>query len=95
MGHNTKKTIVLAALCGLGLLGGGTVSAQAQTPTVPMMARHAERHPDLRIALRALNRARVALMHGAHDFSGHREQALDLTNQAIAQVQQAIQDDAH
>ena len=92
MNTNKKMTAALAAMIGLGVMGFGAVSASAQAP-VPVQMGHRERHPDIRIALRALMRARAALSHGAHDFSGHREQALDLTNQAIAQAQQALQDD--
>ena len=52
-----------------------------------------EQHPELRRALGALNRAEGMLTRAPHDFDGHREKALDLTQQAINEVKQAIQAD--
>jgi hypothetical protein len=59
-------------------------------PGGPMQQHRGERHPEIRHALVALNRAKNFLQHGAHDFSGHRDKALDLTNQAISECQQAL-----
>lgn len=63
---------------------------QAAAPNRP----HGEK-PDrpLRVALRALNRAKLALQRADKDSAGHREQALDLVNRAIDQTQQAIRVD--
>ena len=92
----------IVALCGLiAVIGTGTaygVMAQNGTgapPTPPAAGkgRRTERHPELRRALRALNNAETALKAGSHDFSGHREKALDLTQQAIKEVQAAIASD--
>lgn len=95
MESNKKLAASLAAVIGLSVMGLGPAVVLAQAP-IPLTAmKHQERHPDVRIALRALMRARMALSHSSHDFNGHREQALDLTNQAIAQAQQALQDDHH
>jgi hypothetical protein len=93
-----KKAIASVACAGaVALALGAFVPANAQTPPPPPGAvghrGHREHHPELRMALRALNRAKTALQRGSHDFSGHREKALDLTNQAISEVQQAIQSD--
>ncbi|HTC95923.1 MAG TPA: hypothetical protein VK699_20950 [Terriglobales bacterium] len=52
-----------------------------------------ERHPEIRTALRHLNAAKASLQKGSKDFGGHREKALDLTNQAIQECQQALQSD--
>ncbi|MGH9327429.1 MAG: hypothetical protein ACRD2B_12200 [Terriglobia bacterium] len=54
-----------------------------------------ERHPQIYSALRALQNARQHLQHGAHDFGGHRAQALRLTNQAIQECRQALRYDKH
>ncbi len=54
-----------------------------------------ERHPQIRMALRALTNARQHLAHGAHDFGGHRAKALELTNSAIEQCRIALQYDRH
>ncbi|HZT41716.1 MAG TPA: hypothetical protein VFA07_05985 [Chthonomonadaceae bacterium] len=52
-----------------------------------------ERHPELRQALRALMRAKMELQEGAHDFGGHRADALKATDQAIQQVRLALKFD--
>ena len=62
-------------------------------PPSPAGRRRNEKHPELRMALRALERAKMALQRGAHDFSGHREKALDLTQKAIDEVKEALQSD--
>ena len=54
---------------------------------------HREHHPEIRAALKHLNMAKASLQKGSKDFSGHREKALDLTNQAIQECQQALQSD--
>ncbi|MBV9850991.1 MAG: hypothetical protein JO250_15075 [Armatimonadetes bacterium] len=101
---NTQKKIAasLAAVTGLaGLTFGGVAvkPASAQVPTPPVTTpnnpgkHRGERHPELRRALRNLNQAKNNLQNAAHDFQGHREQALDLVNKAIDQVQQALASD--
>ncbi len=52
-----------------------------------------ERHPEVRRALRTLQRAKDELKEGAHDFGGHRQKALELTEQAIQECHQALQSD--
>ena len=82
----------LIALTGIGTAYG--IQAQTPSPTPPVgIGRRAERHPEIRQALRALNNAANALQRGAHDFSGNREKALDLTRQAIAECKAALQAD--
>jgi len=93
-----KNTFALAAATlALGLSTASVVLAQPTTPGIPgrpVVGRaHKERHPELRRALKALTRARTDLQNGSHDFSGHREKALDLTQRAIAEVNQALQSD--
>ena len=67
----------------------GTHVAQATQPG----RRGQERHPELRRALRALENAKSALQQGAHDFQGHRVKALELTEQAIKEVQAGLASD--
>src|SRR5579872_4440030 len=94
---NAKKIIAMASACAL-VAGIGTIATQgpihAQTPNPGGINRpHREPHPELRKALRQLQNVKATLQSGARDFSGHREQAVDLVNQAISQVQQAIASD--
>ena len=53
-----------------------------------------ERHPEIREAIRQLQRAKETLQRdAARDFGGHRANAVQQINQAIAQLQQALQSD--
>jgi hypothetical protein len=93
----TRRTLLALAAA---LTAPALVVAQQPVPAPavggaasrPMRAR-GERHPEIRRALRALENARVALQNGAQDFGGHREAALDATNNAIKQLQLALQSD--
>jgi hypothetical protein len=49
-----------------------------------------ERHPKIRQAINALERARNDLQRAAHDFRGHRDEALEATNRALNQLTAAI-----
>lgn len=87
----------LAILVGLG----GIAPSFGQTPPRPPVrriqrvrrAKANERHPELNHALRALTNAQRFLSQAAHDFQGHRARALELTQQAIAEVHQAMRVD--
>ena len=76
----------------------GTVfGIQAQTPIpapTPIPAgKKVEKHPEIRKAMRALNNAIKDLQAADHDFAGHREKALDLSNQALKECQMALKAD--
>jgi len=45
-----------------------------------------EPHPEIRDAIASLQRARDHLQHAAHDFGGHRVEAIQAIDQAIAQL---------
>jgi hypothetical protein len=47
----------------------------------------AEQHPEIREALGSLRRAKEHMEHAAHDFGGHRVEAIEATNQAIKQLE--------
>jgi hypothetical protein len=53
------------------------------TPTSPA----AEPHPEIREALGALRNARHHLQEAAHDFGGHKAEALRATDEAIRQLE--------
>jgi len=53
-------------------------------------AARAEDQPHMRAALEHLKAARAELEKAEHDKGGHRAKAKQLTDQAIAQVQQGI-----
>lgn len=52
-----------------------------------------ERHPEIHDALDALRRARAHIEHAAHDFGGHRADALRATDEAIRQLEICLQYD--
>lgn len=52
-----------------------------------------EKHPEIRAAIDALEKAKYHLQHAAHDFGGHREDALKAVDNALAQLRLALQYD--
>lgn len=64
-----------------------TPAASALPATPAAAANPAEPHPQIREALASLRRAKEHLQHAAHDFGGHRVEALEATDKAIAQLE--------
>jgi hypothetical protein len=46
-----------------------------------------EPHPEIRESIAALRRAKEHMEHAAHDFGGHRVEALKATDEAIRQLE--------
>lgn len=69
-----------------------TPAANAQ-PATPAAATPAEPHPQIREALGALRRAKEHMEHAAHDFGGHRVEALKATDEAIRQLEVCLKFD--
>jgi hypothetical protein len=61
-------------------------AAAAATPH-PGAAATPEPHPEIREAIESLRHAREHLEHAAHDFGGHRADALRATDEAIRQLE--------
>ena len=53
----------------------------------------AEPHPEIREAIGALRRAKAHMEHAAHDFGGHRVEALRATDEAIRQLEECLRFD--
>jgi hypothetical protein len=53
----------------------------------------AEPHPKIRAAIRALQAAKADLQAAAHDFKGHRVDAIKAIDAAIVQLNLALQAD--
>jgi hypothetical protein len=80
----TRRTaLAAAAMGGLTLVAGLSSSA------------HAEPHPKIRQAIRALEAAKDDMQHAAHDFGGHRVDALRACDEAIRQLNIALNYDKH
>lgn len=63
------------------------IPAASALPATPAAATPAEPHPQIRQAIAALRRAKEHMEHAAHDFGGHRVEALEATNKAIEQLE--------
>src|SRR5215472_8322749 len=61
--------------------------AATSQPAAPAAGTPAEPHPQIREALAALRRAKEHMQHAAHDFGGHRVEALAATDRAIEQLE--------
>ena len=95
------RTAILFAVVTLALALGFTTVAPAAPgakaapgaaaqPAVPAPAAAAAPvppHPEIREALEALRRARRHMAEAAHDFGGHRVDALKATDEAIRQLE--------
>lgn len=54
-----------------------------------------EEHPQIRAALAALRNSKEHLEHAAHDFGGHRVEAIKAIDEAIRQLEICLQYDKH
>jgi hypothetical protein len=77
-------TMVLA----LAMPAAVPAAPAAKSPAaVPAGAPAPEPHPEIREAIESLRRARMHMDHAAHDFGGHRVDAIRATDEAIHQLQ--------
>ena len=75
----------------LALMLLGVVSTPKMANTTPPP----EPHPHIRGAMMELREAREELRTAAHDFCGHRAEAVEKTDQALHQLQLALACDRH
>jgi hypothetical protein len=61
----------------------------AITPTSPAF----ERHPEIRAAIESLRNAKEHLEHAAHDFHGHRVDAIRAIDEAERQLRLCMEAD--
>jgi len=94
------KLFSLFAVLAIGLaltVSVTTPAAPTPKPAAPAAAAPAapvpEPHPEIRDALDALRKAKFHMEHAAHDFGGHRVEALRATDEAIRQLQICMQFD--
>jgi hypothetical protein len=64
-----------------------TASAAALPAAAGANASAPEPHPQIREAIASLRRAKEHLEHAAHDFGGHRVEAIHATDEAIRQLE--------
>jgi len=68
------------------LLAVGTIATPRYANTAPPP----EPHPHIHAAINELREARNELQHAAHDFCGHRVEAMRDTQAALNQLQAAL-----
>jgi hypothetical protein len=79
---NLTKSLPWLALLALALI---SVPRSANTAPPPP-----EPHPHIHAAIGELREAQGELRTAAHDFCGHRKEALEATNRALKQLQLAL-----
>lgn len=99
--HSTfGRSVVAVAVCGMCTLFAGSRVALASTPatdgalvlppivvTAPAVrASKAEPHPEIQAAIRSLEHAKAHLQAAAHDFQGHRVDAIAAIDAALHQL---------
>ena len=87
-------TILALTLC----FSVSTTQASPKSPAaaaVPAAAPAAapEPHPEIREAIESLRRARNHLEHAAHDFGGHRVEAIKSIDESLRQLQDCLKYD--
>jgi hypothetical protein len=92
----TLPRLLALAVCLLGMIAVTGQDSSAQTPPSPTPApgvQHPGRghHPAIRMAINALERAKAEMQAAAHDFGGHRVDAIAACDTAIAQLKLALQ----
>ena len=89
---NLKTVLSMAALA--GVLTFPLATQAAQTTAAPGQAQvKGEHHPMIRAAIRALERAKEEMKEAAHDYGGHRVEAIEACERAITQLRKALEYD--
>ena len=84
MKDHAARFVPFVALMALGIFSSAKMASPAPPP---------EEHPHIRAAVRELREAREELRTAAHDFCGHRAEAVEKTDQALRQLQAAMECD--
>jgi len=71
------------------LLAVGTIAVPRAANTAPAPVPQPE-YPHMRAAANELREAKNELQHAAHDFCGHRADAVRATDAALRQINEAI-----
>lgn len=82
-----RQILRFAPWVALMILGVAGTARLADTAPPP------EHHPHIRAAVRQLHEAQEELRTAAHDFCGHRKEALERTEQAERQLRAALECD--
>jgi len=89
-----KSIKVLALATALALPVSVFASAAPQEGMKGEMMEKGEKHPEIRAAMQHLREAKEILQKkAAHDFKGHRVQAIQSIDQALEHLRQALESD--
>ena len=81
------------AVAFVAALNFSTLAAAPASPTHAPTSTKVEPHPEIRAAIAAPERAKTHLQHAAHDFGGHRVEAIGAIDRALEQLKLALQFD--
>jgi hypothetical protein len=87
-----KLSSVAVVLSLLVITPAVKIAARAPLP-VEQEKKGREPHPHVRAAIHELQEAKRELQTAAHDFGGHRKEALESVDTAIRQLQAALEYD--
>ncbi|HXQ30281.1 MAG TPA: hypothetical protein VN848_13545 [Gemmatimonadales bacterium] len=94
MRTNLAPWSIAVAAAVLTLVARPALASTPPAPTPhPVVTTVAEPHPEIREAIGALERARDHLQHAAHDFGGHRREALKAIEVALRQLHDCLEFD--
>lgn len=88
----------VALVLGLAFPAAAANGKPAASPAVksaPTAPAPPEKHPHIREALASLHASREDLEHAAHDFGGHRVEAIKAIDEAIRQLEICLKYDNH
>ncbi|HEY1953819.1 MAG TPA: hypothetical protein VGG76_13525 [Gemmatimonadaceae bacterium] len=88
-----RPLVAAAVLAAPVMFSTQAYAGTAQQAAAPIRKVAPERHPEIRRAITALERAKTDLKRANHDFGGHRAEALEACDRAIAQLKLALQYD--
>ena len=87
----SKRSIAVAMLAALFLQSPAAHSQIQRTPTAPPMTyQGGERHPTIHRAINALEEAKAYIESAAHDYCGHRVEALEAVNRTLTELKLAL-----
>ena len=75
-----------AALAFVGFLGTRSAPPAPVVTLAPVVVTAHEPHPEIQAAIRSLEHAKDHLQHAAHDFGGHRVEAIAAIDAALGQL---------
>jgi hypothetical protein len=93
MATNLARSIAVATLAAVLTLPAAAAPLPSHPRPAPAAVTAPEPHPEINAAIRSLLRAKLHLQRAAHDFGGHRVEAIQAIDAALVQLKLALQYD--